>query len=125
MDYQTPLARARGFGSAKEGSHHWWHQRITAVALLPLSFWVAFSVAALPDASYEDVVIWISDPWNFILLLSFVGVGSFHAVLGVQTIIEDYVHTDWLKILMIVSVKMILPFLAAVAAFATLRVVFA
>lgn len=123
MNYQAPLARARGLGSAREGWHHWWSQRTTAVALLPLSLWFAFSVTALPDASYQDVVSWISSPWNSILLISFIAMVFFHAILGMQTILEDYIHSDWLRMLGILSIKMLLALLALGSAFSVLRVV--
>ena len=124
MNYRTPLSRARGLGSAREGSHHWWRQRVTSIALFPLTFWLAISVANLPDANYEDVVVWVTAPWNTILLLSFIIIVFYHAMLGLQIVIEDYVHTDWLKILGMLSAKMVLAFLALGAAFATLRIVF-
>jgi len=122
MNYQTPLARARGLGSAREGSHHWWHQRVTAIALLPLTFWVAIALAGLPEASYHDVVAWVKAPWNTILLLSFIIVAFFHAMLGLQIVIEDYVHTDSLKILAVLGAKIVLAFLGVAAMFATLRI---
>jgi len=124
MNYQTPLARARGLGSARSGSLHWWRQRVTAIALVPLAFWLALSVARLPSASHEQVIAWVTHPWNTILLLSFIIVGFFHAMLGLQVVIEDYVHSDWLKIFGILSAKLVLGFLALAAGFATLRIVF-
>jgi succinate dehydrogenase / fumarate reductase, membrane anchor subunit len=124
MNYQTPLARARGLGSARSGSNHWWRQRVTAIALIPLTFWLAVSIAKLPDASYERVVLWVTAPWNTILLLSFIALGFFHALLGIQVVIEDYVHSDWLKVLSILSVKLLTGFLTLAAVFATLRIAF-
>jgi succinate dehydrogenase / fumarate reductase membrane anchor subunit len=124
MNYQTPLARARGLGSARSGSLHWWHQRVTAIALVPLVFWLASSVARLPNASHEQVIAWVTYPWNTILLLSFIIIGFFHAMLGLQVVIEDYVHSDWLKIFGILTAKLVLGFLALAAGFATLRIVF-
>lgn len=124
MNYQTPLARARGLGPARQGSHYWWRQRVTAIALFPLTFWLALSVVNLPGASYRDVAAWVMAPWNTILLLSFIIIGFFHATLGLQIIIEDYVHTDWLKIFTILGAKIVLAFLALAAVFATLRIVF-
>jgi succinate dehydrogenase / fumarate reductase membrane anchor subunit len=97
---------------------------VTSIALFPLIFWLALSVADLPNANYEDAVAWVTAPWNTILLLSFIIIAFYHAMLGLQVVIEDYVHTDWLKILSILGAKMVLAFLALAAAFATLRIVF-
>lgn len=124
MNYRSPLARARGLGSAGEGSHHWWHQRVTAIALFPLTFWFAICLAHLPGASYADVLQWMASPWNTILLLAFIGVAFYHAILGLQVVIEDYVHHDWLKILGLLFIRLILSFLALAALFATLRIAF-
>ena len=124
MNYQTPLARARGLGSSRTGSHHWWRQRVTAIALIPLSVWLGLALAHLPVIDYQDLVAWIRAPWNTILLLSFIILGFFHAMLGVQTVVEDYVQRDWLKILTLVGIKLVLAFLTVAAVFATLRIVF-
>lgn len=124
MKYQTPLARARGLGSARQGSHHWWRQRVTAVALVPLTLWFAVSVASLPSVEHADAVRWISNPWNTILLLSFILISFFHAMLGLQIVIEDYVHSDWLKLFGILGVKLLMAFLALASAFAVLSIVF-
>ena len=125
MNYQTPLARARGLGSSRTGSHHWWRQRITAIALIPLSIWLGLAIARLPDIGYEELVAWITAPWNTVLLLSFISLGFFHAMLGVQTVVEDYVHCDWLKIVTLVGLKLVLAFLAMAGVLATLRIAFA
>lgn len=124
MNFQTPLARARGLGSARQGSHDWWRQRVTAIALIPICLWFAISLALLPNAGYETVVRWVTAPWNTILLLSFIFLAFYHAMLGLQIVVEDYVHSDWRKILGILGVKLVLAFLALASAFAVLRIVF-
>lgn len=124
MNYRTPLSRARGLGSAREGLHDWWRQRVTAVALVPLSVWFAFCVALLPSASYADVVAWINVPWNTLLLLSFIFIVFYHTLLGLQSLVEDYVHLDWLKLVGILSIKLTFAFLALAAVYSTLRIVF-
>jgi len=125
MNYQTPLARARGLGSARQGSHDWWQQRVSAVALLPLSLWLAVHLSILPAATYAEVVGWISLPWNTILLLSFILLSLYHAMLGLQVVIEDYVHNDWMKIISMLGVRLVTAFLALGTAFSVLRIVFA
>ncbi len=124
MNFQTPLGRARGLGSAREGSHHWWRQRVSAVALFPLSLWFATCVSVLPEISHAEVVRWVTAPWNTILLLSFILLSFFHAMLGLQIVIEDYVHSEWVKIFAILGVRLVTAFLALASAFAVLRIVF-
>jgi len=124
MNYQTPLARARGLGSARQGSQDWWRQRVTAVALVPLSLWLAFYLAILPDVNHAEVVRWMSLPWNTILLLSFILLSLFHAMLGLQVVIEDYVHNDWMKIIGMLGVRLVTAFLALSTVFSVLRIVF-
>lgn len=124
MKYGSALGKARGLGSAKGGSRHWWAQRVTSLALIPLVFWFALAVARWPNADYGEFIRWVAAPWNTILLISFIIAAFYHAILGVQVIIEDYVHTDWAKILSILSMKLILAFLALASVFATLRIAF-
>jgi succinate dehydrogenase / fumarate reductase membrane anchor subunit len=124
MNYQTPLARVRGLGSARQGSQDWWRQRVTAVALLPLSLWLAAYLSILPDVTYAEVVRWISLPWKTILLLSFILLSLFHAMLGLQVVIEDYVHNDWMKIIGMLGVRLVTAFLALSTVFSVLRIVF-
>jgi succinate dehydrogenase / fumarate reductase membrane anchor subunit len=124
MNYQTPLARARGLGAAREGSRGWWRQRVTAIALIPLGLWFAVSAALLPGTDYAAFVRWLTSPWNSILLISMMIASFYHAMLGMQVVIEDYVHSDWLKLISILAMKLVLAFLALTAFFALLRIVF-
>lgn len=124
MSYQTPLRRVRGLGSARQGSQDWWHQRVTAVALLPLSLWLTVHLPLLPEVSFTEVVSWISLPWNTILLLSFIMLSLFHAMLGLQVVIEDYVHNDWMKVIGMLGVRLVTAFLALSTGFSVLRIVF-
>jgi succinate dehydrogenase membrane anchor subunit len=123
MAFRTPLAKARGLGSAKAGFHHWWLQRVTAVALIPLTLWFGFGIAALPGSGYSDVVAWIGAPLNTLLLMSLIIATCYHAALGLQVVVEDYVHTEWVKIAMIVSMNLFFLFLSLAALYATLRIV--
>lgn len=97
MSLRTPLSEAKGLGSAKEGASHWWMQRITAVALVPLAIWFAFAIAMLGGASYETVIAWLQSPIVAVLLILFIVATFYHTQLGLQVIIEDYVG-GWLKI---------------------------
>ena len=105
MNLRTPLARARGLGSAKEGSHHWWHQRLTAIALVPLSFWFVFSLISMVGADYMTVVYWLRLPFVSVLLILFIVFLFYHTVLGLQVVIEDYIDSEWQKIACIILVK--------------------
>ncbi|MGH8362875.1 MAG: succinate dehydrogenase, hydrophobic membrane anchor protein [Gammaproteobacteria bacterium] len=124
MSYRTPLARARGLGSAKEGTGHWIMQRITAVALVPLSLWFVVSILMLMHADYVTVVNWMHAPWNAILLVLLVLTVYWHAYLGLQVVVEDYVHVAWLKVSAIVLLRLLAGVLTAVGIFVVLRIAF-
>ncbi len=122
MSLETPLSRARGLGSAKTGYQHWWHQRITAVALVPLTFWFVYSIAAVTLSDYQNVVAWMRSPIHAgALVLSIVAI-FYHAALGMQVIIEDYVHHEWLKVAALLAVQFVLALLGLIAAIAVIRV---
>jgi len=107
MDYRTPLAKAQGLGSAKSGTSHWWMQRVTAVALIFLSFWLILFIEQLFHASYSEIKQWLVKPVNFTLLIAWTFVGFYHAALGLQVVIEDYLNPEWLKILSIWVIKLV------------------
>ena len=93
MKFRTPLSHARGLGSAQEGTGHWWAQRLTAIALVPLTLWFVWSVIGLMGADYQTVHDWVAQPMNAGLLLVFIYATFYHSMLGLQVIIEDYVHS--------------------------------
>ena len=125
MNLRTDLGRVRGLGSAKEGVAHWWAQRLTAVALVPLLLWFVASVASLTGASHKATVAWIGQPVHAVLLVLMIAAGLYHAQLGLQVVIEDYVHSKWLKLTSIVLVKFGAALIAVAAAFAILKIAFA
>ena len=88
---RSALGRARGLGSAKEGTHHWWLQRLTAIALIPLTMWLVASIIALSGFGYEAFVAWFCQPINATVMILFLAVAFHHAQLGMQVVIEDYV----------------------------------
>ena len=124
MTYRTPLSYARGLGPAKGGVRHWWMQRLTAFALVPLTVWFIVSIIQLTGANYQTAVVWLSSPTNSVLMLLLIVVTFHHMQLGLQVIIEDYVNGEGIKIIGIISVKLISVFLAVAAAFAVLKIVF-
>ena len=94
MSLRTPLGRVRGLGSAKEGTAHWWAQRLTAIALVPLVLWFAVSLIVLAGADHATVAAWLRDPVAAVLMLLLILAGFHHAQLGMQVVIEDYVHSE-------------------------------
>ncbi len=121
-DLRTPLARARGLGSAKAGVAHWWAQRLTAIALIPLVVWFAISLVMLSGADYAMARAWIGSPRVMVLLILTIGVGLHHGQLGLQVVIEDYVHGDGRKLALIVIVKFIAAAFGLAAILAILRI---
>jgi succinate dehydrogenase / fumarate reductase membrane anchor subunit len=123
-DLRTPLARARGLGSAREGVHHWWAQRLTAIALIPLVVWFAISLVMMSGADYGAVRAWIGSPLVMVLLILTIAIGLHHGQLGLQVVIEDYVHGDGSKLALIVAVRFIAVLFGLAAIVAVLRIGF-
>jgi succinate dehydrogenase / fumarate reductase, membrane anchor subunit len=121
---RTPLARVRGLGSAKEGVHHWWAQRLTALALVPLTLWFVVSVAGLAGMDHAGAVAWIGSPPVTVLLVLLIAATFWHAQLGVQVVIEDYVHSEAVKLVALIAVKFAAVLLAIASIFAVLRLAF-
>jgi len=119
---ETPLAKARGLGAAHEGAHHWLHQRITAIANVPLVVWLVYSIVDLKDASYTDFMAWMQNPLHPVLLILLVLSVYYHAVLGKQVVIEDYVSCNFMKMAMIIAVKLGFTVLAVATIFSILKV---
>ncbi|MHA1113062.1 MAG: succinate dehydrogenase, hydrophobic membrane anchor protein [Alphaproteobacteria bacterium] len=124
MGNRATQAQIRGLGSAKEGVAHWWAQRLTAVALVPLTLWFVVSVIMLAGSGYGAVYHWLGSPFVAVLMILLIGAGFHHTQLGVQVIIEDYVHTGWLKITCVALVKFAAVVLALASAFAVLMIAF-
>jgi succinate dehydrogenase / fumarate reductase membrane anchor subunit len=124
MSLRTPLGRVRGLGSAKEGVSHWWAQRVTAVALVPLTLWFVISLLSVAHADHETAVDWVSRPFNTVLLIILLITLFYHAQLGMQVVIEDYVHAEGAKLASLLLVKFVVILLAASAILAVLRIAF-
>jgi len=125
MDYRSPLAKVRGLGSANAGTSHWWMQRVTAVALIPLSYWLIIFLDLSLNASYQQTAAWLASPFNAICVVSWVIAVFYHAAMGLQVVIEDYVSPEGWKITSIWSVYLIFLFLALAALIAILRIILA
>lgn len=124
MSLRTPLARAKGLGSAKEGVSHWWAQRVTAIALVPLALWFVMSVIGLVGADYNTVSEWLRSPLQSTLMVLFLVALFYHSQLGLQVVVEDYVHTEGVKTGLLLGLKFLLAFFAVVAVLSVLRVAF-
>ena len=119
---RSPLGRAIGLGSAKEGVEHWWTQRITAIALVPLSLWFVASVIGLVGADIETVQNWVGLPLPAILLVLLLIATFYHAALGLQVVIEDYVHTELARLGLVVAVRLFSFGFAVAGIFAVLSI---
>jgi succinate dehydrogenase / fumarate reductase membrane anchor subunit len=102
---RSPLGRARGLGAAKEGLHHWWLQRLTSLALVPLTVWFVAAVVGLAGSGYDEFAAWLSDPCTTAVMIGFLAVTFHHAQSGMQVVIEDYVASHALRIASIILVK--------------------
>jgi succinate dehydrogenase / fumarate reductase, membrane anchor subunit len=121
---RSPLGRAFGLGSAKEGVEHWWAQRISAVALIVLGLWFAASLVSLAGADRAAMLRWLREPLPAILTILTVIAVFYHGALGLQVVIEDYVHTEWVKISSLVAVRLLSLALAVAGIFAVMRIAF-
>ena len=124
MSLRSPLGRVRGLGSAKTGTDHFWVQRVTAVALVPLTLWFVYALLSLAGADYATVTTWLRSPVNAVLMLALIVATFHHMQLGLQVVIEDYIHGEGIKIASLMIMKGGSLLLAVAAAFAVLKVAF-
>jgi succinate dehydrogenase / fumarate reductase membrane anchor subunit len=119
--FRSPLGRARGLGSAREGAKHWWALQLSSIALVPLTLWFIWSVVHLSDASQADVAAWLSSPVRLALMLALIAATFHHLQLGIQVVIEDYVHNEAVKLASVLAVRaacILLGLICAVSALA-------
>jgi succinate dehydrogenase / fumarate reductase membrane anchor subunit len=113
---RSPLGRARGLGSARSGSKHWWAQRLTSIALVPLTLWFIWSILRLTNASQGDVAEWLSSPVRMALMLALIVATFHHLQLGMQVVIEDYVPQEGIKLAAVLVIKALCVLLALICA---------
>jgi succinate dehydrogenase / fumarate reductase membrane anchor subunit len=123
MSLRSPLGKVLGTGSAKEGVHHWWLQRLTSIALVPLTIWFVVSLLSLGSFEHVAVITWMAQSWTALLLVLFILVATWHSQLGLRVVIEDYVHGGS-KTLALVLITFIHAVVAAAGIFAVLKVAF-
>ncbi len=122
MEYRSPLAHVRGLGSAKSGTSHWWMQRVTAVALVPLSFWFIKFLNLSLTAPYQETIEWLTTPVNTVAVVALILAIFYHAALGLQVVIEDYIAAEGIKIIAVWTVNLSFLTLALAALIAVFRI---
>ncbi len=122
--FRTPLKIVHGLGSAREGANHWWMQRVTAMALAPLSVWFLWFAIANKGGDYAALSSAVGQPLNAVLLLAFIWALFHHAYLGLQVVIEDYVHPRALEITLMVLIRFGAILAVLSSSIAILRLVF-
>ena len=122
---RTPLSKVKGLGSAKEGTHHFWTQRLTALALIPLVLWLCFSIAALPGTDQATIQAWVGNSFNAVLLILMIVAAFYHAKLGLQMILEDYLSNHSTRTTAIILTTFLCILLACLGVFSVLKIAFA
>ena len=124
MSLVTPLNRVLGLGSAKDGTEHWWGQRLSAVALAVLGTWLVIAIIGLESFGYAPIVAWAQSPLTSVLLVLTVLTSCYHSQLGVQVVVEDYVHATGPKVATLILMTFVHILLAAMGVFAVLKLAF-
>jgi succinate dehydrogenase / fumarate reductase membrane anchor subunit len=122
MSLRSDLGRVKGLGSAKEGVHHWRLQRMTAIAIVPLAIWFVLSLLSVFDGSHADVVAWVAAPHVTVLLIALSVALFWHLQLGLQVVIEDYVHVTWKQVSLQIALRVATGLGALVAVVSVLKI---
>ena len=121
---QTPIAQVRGLGSARSGAHHWWLERLTSLSTLLLFIWLITALLRLPTLDHKSVVAWLASPLTAVPMLLLIVSTFWHLKLGLQVVIEDYVHEEGLRLFSIILVHFFAIAGASLAIFAVLKIAF-
>ena len=124
MSLRSPLGRVLGTGSAKDGTAHWWAQRVSAVALIPLTVWLCCALLSLPAFDYGTVREWLALPTSSLLAVLLVAALAYHSYLGTAVIVEDYVHGNGMKLFWLLLLRFLYVVLSGSCIFAILRIAF-
>ena len=119
---ETPLHKVQGLGASHSGTGHFWHERVTSVALIPLSLWFLYVMLGLSGTSEVTALQFLAHPWNAILMGAFVGFSLWHAYLGLQVVIDDYIHTAGAKIFLMLVVRFGVIAIGSTSIFAIVRI---
>ncbi len=124
MSLRSPLGKVLGSGSAKEGAERWWAERLSSVALVPLTLWFLFSLLLLPSLEFSVIRAWMAVPMSGFLCVLLVAVLTYHAYLGTTVVVEDYVHAHGPKALLMVTLRFCYVLCGGAGIFAILRIAF-
>ena len=122
-DTRHSFKYARNWGSAKSGVRHWWIQRVTAAALIVLGLWFLIMVLTMLGSDYGSARALLAKPLNGVLMIAFVATAFWHAQLGLQVVVEDYIHVRWVAVVLMVVFKMLAVLLSLISAMAVLKIV--
>lgn len=120
---QTPLAKVKGLGAAHDGVHHWIHQRVSAIALILLGLWLVYNLSCHANDSYNDIVAWLANTWTAAGMLLFTIAVTYHAVLGVQVVVEDYIHSPVWRYMSLLLLKLLLFLIPVLSLFFLIKIV--
>ncbi|HEY0435071.1 MAG TPA: succinate dehydrogenase, hydrophobic membrane anchor protein [Phenylobacterium sp.] len=123
--YRTPLSRARGLGAARHGAGHWVSERVSSIALVPLTVWAAYGVIKLAGGDYDAAVAWVREPLNATLLVLTLAISFWHMQSGMRVVVEDYIHKTLTKSALLILNLFVCGLAAALAIFSILKVAFA
>jgi succinate dehydrogenase / fumarate reductase membrane anchor subunit len=121
-DLRSPLGQVKGLGTSPDATHHFWIQRLTALALLPLTLWLCFSLALLPNADYLAVSTWLQSPFNAVMMIFVVLISFHHAQLGLKVIFEDYIVHPSYRFIAILGIKFISYFMMVLGVYSVLNI---
>ncbi len=124
MSLRSPLAKARNHGSARDGVHHWWNQRLSAIVLIALTVWLVLAIEVAASGGFAASRAWLALPWNTVFAILFTLSAFYHGQLGLQVVIEDYIHTRWLEVTLQITVKLLALLLSVMGTLAILRIAF-
>jgi succinate dehydrogenase / fumarate reductase, membrane anchor subunit len=119
---ETPLHKVRGMGASHSGTGHFWRERVTAAALAPLSLWFLYAVLGLAGTSEVTALQFLAHPWNALLMATFVSFSLYHAALGLQVVVDDYIHTAGAKLFLLLGIRAALLTCWLVSLFAIIRI---
>jgi succinate dehydrogenase / fumarate reductase membrane anchor subunit len=119
---QTPLHKVQGLGASHSGTGHFWRERVTSVALIPLSLWFAYAMLGLAGTSEVAILQFLMHPWNALLMAAFAAISLYHASLGLQVVIDDYVYSATSRVFLLILVRGAVFALIATCVFALIRI---
>ncbi len=119
---KSPLRRVKGLGSSHSGTGHFWHERVSSVVLIPLTLWFGWAVLGLLNASPVAAIGFLAHPWNALMMAAFIIVTLYHIRLGLQVILDDYVHAAGTRIALIILVRVSVFLTGGISIIALMRI---